>query len=151
MTYEFHFNKAVIYFFNTMTTIMGRSGFQQHIFLLNVLNIKELFLTCTPKHWSRVYINWMSQLTEKEAWSYMLKLFPFCQKTLEQLKLLVKYYQRDLLHINYTQSHYFWQSHYNSILQRGNIIPSVLKCEHASESPEGLNKIQIAGSHPQNF
>lgn len=81
----------------------------------------------------------------------MRKLIPFCQKTLEQLKLLVKYYQRDLLHINYTQSHYFWQSHYNAILQRGDIIPSVLKCEHASESPEGLHKIQIAGPHPQNF
>lgn len=63
MTYEFHFNKAVIYFFNI---IMGRSGFQQHIFFLNVLNIKELFLTCIPKHWSRVYTNWMSELTEKK-------------------------------------------------------------------------------------
>lgn len=58
----------------------------------------------------------------------------------KQLKLLVKYYQKDLMHINYAQSHYFWQSHYKSRLRRDNFVPSVLKLEHASELPGGIEK-----------
>lgn len=71
-------------------------------------------------------------------------------KLKKQLKLLVKYYQRDLLHINYTQVHCFWQSHYKSRLQRDNFIPSALKLERTSESAQGLDETQVAGSQPQN-
>lgn len=81
----------------------------------------------------------------------MFTMLPSYQKTTLKTVKSVKYYQKDLLHINYNQSHYFWQSYYKSKLQRDNFKPSVLKLERASESPEGLDKLQIAGSNPPEF